>query len=194
MTPRIAEILAQITRLEAELEREVAAARVPRGFSIEGGRVRFTAQARRLHRGLRLGLVPFLRDMRPLNLITAPMIYSMILPIALCDLWTTVYQHICFRAYRIPRVRRSDYIVFDRHRLRYLNAIEIVNCLYCGYANGVIAYAREVAGRTEQYWCPIKHAARPRDPHAHYRHFAEYGDAAAYRARLEELRRQLRHP
>jgi N-glycosylase/DNA lyase len=73
-----------------------------------------------------------------------------------------------------------------------LNAIEKLNCVYCGYANGVLAYAREIAGRTEQYWCPLRHALRVRGPHAQYRDFVEYGDAAGYRARLEELRARLR--
>jgi len=51
---------------------------------------------------------------------------------------------------------------------------------------------REVAGRTEQYWCPIRHARRVRGPHAHYREFVDYGDAEAYRTRLIPLRDELR--
>jgi hypothetical protein len=129
--------------------------------------------------------------MEPFNPIIAPLIYSMIFPILLLDFYVTVYQHIYFRAYRIPRVVRSGYIVFDRHRLKYPNRIEVLNCLYCGYANGVIAYAREVAGRTEQYWCPIKHAIRIRDPHERYLQFSEYGDAEGYRSRLAEFCKRL---
>jgi hypothetical protein len=34
------------------------------------------------------------------------------------------------------------------------------------YANGVFAYVREVGSRTEQYWCPIKHARRVLGVHA----------------------------
>jgi hypothetical protein len=129
--------------------------------------------------------------MQPLNLLMAPLIYSMIVLLLLLDGWMTLYQQVYFRIYRIARVARSDYVVFDRRHLRYLNKIEIFNCLYCGYGNGVIAYAREIAGRTEQYWCPIKHALRIRDPHSRYFRFAEYGDAEAYHSRLEEFRRQL---
>ena len=73
-------------------------------------------------------------------------------------------QAICFRSYRIPRVRRMDYIRLDRSQLAYLNWVETLNCLYCGYANGVAAYVREIAGRTEQYWCPIKHALKGQRP------------------------------
>jgi hypothetical protein len=116
----------------------------------------------------------------------------MVVPIALLDLWITAYQSICFRAYGVARVKRSTFIVIDRQHLAYLNAIEKLNCVYCGYANGVFAYVREVAGRTEQYWCPIRHAHRVRAPHGHYRRFIDYGDAEGYRRRLLPLRHELR--
>jgi hypothetical protein len=80
----------------------------------------------------------------------------------------------------------------DRGQLNYLNWIEALNCLYCGYANGLIGYVREIASRTEQYWCPIKHALRITDPHQRYYEFLEYGDAGGYRARLSEFRERLR--
>lgn len=107
------------------------------------------------------------------------------------DFWTSVYQFICFPAYGIPKVRRSDYIILDRHKLRYLNSIERLNCAYCGYVNGVIAYVQEVAGRTEQHWCPIKHAVRVKHMHSLYQHFLDYGDAEQYRKRIEEVRRDF---
>lgn len=72
-----------------------------------------------------------------------------------------------------------------------MNAIEL-NCVYCGYANGVLAYVREIAARTEQYWCPIRHAKGVRAPHAHYREFVDYGDAKGYHRRLPVLRDNLK--
>jgi hypothetical protein len=116
----------------------------------------------------------------------------MSVPIALLDVWISLYQAICFRAYGIVPVQRSKYIVFDRHQLAYLNSIEKLNCMYCSYANGVFAYVREIAGRTEQYWCPIRHAKRVRAPHLQYHHFIDYGDAEGYRKRLVRLRQELR--
>ena len=92
----------------------------------------------------------------------------------------------------IARVRRDAYIVFDRQHLAYLNLIEKMNCGYCGYANGVLAYVREIAGRTEQYRCPIRHAKRLRAPHSHYREFVDYGDASGYQRRLLPLRARLK--
>ena len=79
--------------------------------------------------------------------------------------------------YGIHKVLRQDRFVFDRAQLGYLNLFERVNCAYCSYANGLISYVREIAGRTEQYWCPIKHARRMHDAHGRYHEFFEYGDA-----------------
>ena len=124
--------------------------------------------------------------------VSAPVIYSLIIPFVLIDGWASFYQAICFRLYRLPRVRRANYIMFDRRHLAYLNWIEALNCLYCGYANGVVAYVREIGSRTEQYWCPIKHALRISDPHQRYYSFLEFGDAEGYRSRLETFREQLR--
>ncbi|MGE0394267.1 MAG: hypothetical protein AB7I25_09380 [Vicinamibacterales bacterium] len=87
---------------------------------------------------------------------------------------------------------RRRYVVFDRHRLPYLNALDKANCTYCAYANGVFAYAREIAGRTEQYWCPIKHRDPPPSLHEQYRDFAEYGDSAGYHGSWRRLRAELK--
>jgi len=105
---------------------------------------------------------------------------------------TSLYQAICFPVYGITKVRRGDYLVFDRHNLHYLNAIEKLNCAYCSYANGVAAYVREVAARTEQYWCPIKHARRLSGHHPYYSHFVDYGDATAFQSQLGKLREELK--
>lgn len=147
---------------------------------------------RRAQRRLKQNLPSYLLESRPLNLLAAPVIYSMVVPIALLDAWISFYQWVCFPLFGIRRVRRREYIVIDRHKLAYLNGIEKLNCVYCGYTNGVFAYAREIAGRTEAYWCPIKHDTRTHDAHAFYDDFAAYGDAHGYKHRLPALRRSLR--
>jgi hypothetical protein len=43
-------------------------------------------------------------------------------------------------------------MIFDRTHLAYLNLVEKINCAYCSYGNGLAAYLREIAARTEQYW------------------------------------------
>lgn len=191
MSSRTDELLERITALERDLEEELNRARAKWRYRVEAGRVRFERDVRLAHQRLKQSVPRFLRESSALNLLTAPIIYSLVVPIALLDLWISAYQAVCFRAYGIARVRRSAYIVIDRHHLAYLNGIEKLNCVYCGYANGVFAYVREIAGRTEEYWCPIRHAKRVRAPHTHYRRFVDYGDAEGYRSRLPLLRREL---
>lgn len=193
MTQRMKEIADQIVGLQAELDREIESRRKALGWMLSSRIGEFEQGVAAEHRRLRLGLTRFLgRSSLPV-LLTAPVIYSLIIPLALADAWVSAYQAICFRAYGVPRVRRRDYIAFDRDRLAYLNVIERLNCAYCGYANGVVAYVREVSSRTEQYWCPIKHAVKISDPHRRYYEFLEYGDAEGYRERLEEFRARLRN-
>lgn len=191
MNEKLAGLIAQIEKLHAELDREVARRRDELGVRISGKIVAFEKEVVERHRRLRTSLLKYITGADLLTVLTAPVIYAMVVPIALLDLCVTVYQHICFRAYGLERVRRGEYVVIDRQHLAYLNGLEILNCLYCGYANGVIAYAREIAGRTELYWCPIKHARRAVGPHEHYLEFLEYGDAEGYRARLEAQRQAL---
>jgi hypothetical protein len=149
------------------------------------------AAIRGLQRRQRIGLWRYIGSATAATALTAPVIYSLLLAFALLDAWVTVYQAICFRAWRVKRVRRRDFFAIDRHKLAYLNELEKLNCLYCSYANGVIAYVREVAARTEQYWCPIRHARRVRGSHERYDTFVAYGDAASYRTRLESLRQMI---
>lgn len=136
---------------------------------------------------LRRNLLTHIGSIGILYWLTAPVIYSLIIPIVLTDVFSTVFQYVCFPVYGVSRVRRGDYVVIDRHRLPYLNALEKLNCVYCGYANGVIAYVREVASRTEQFFCPIKHALAIPGPHKRYANFVEYGEAEEYRARKDTL-------
>lgn len=192
MGSRVDDLLQRIGALERELENELNQARSDWRYRIDAGRVRFERDAREAHRRFKRSVIRFLRESYLLSVLTAPVIYTLLVPIALLDLWVTVYQAICFRAYGIARVKRAAYVVIDRQYLPYLNVIEKMNCVYCGYANGVFAYVREVAGRTEQYWCPIRHARRVRAPHPHYRDFVDYGDAEGYRRELIRLRKDLR--
>jgi hypothetical protein len=148
-------------------------------------------EIRRAQRKLKKSIPAYVRESRPSSLVAVPLLYSLIVPIALLDLWATLYQWTCFPLFGITRVSRAGFILIDRHKLSYLNGIEKLNCIYCGYANGVIAYVREIAGRTEKYWCPIQHRKPARAPHDQYRDFVKYGDAVGYRRRLPELRRQL---
>ena len=191
MNERISTLVQGIKALEAELEVELARRRVELNFVVHKGNVRFEHVVIARHRAAKTRLTGYVLGSRPLMVLTAPVIYSLILPFGLLDAFVSVYQTVCFRVYGVALVRRRDYFVFDRGHLAYLNAIEKVNCFYCSYANGLIAYVREIASRTEQYWCPIKHARRVIAAHDHYAAFLDYGDAEAYRRELPALRQEL---
>lgn len=191
MTATAEELLARIREAEEELERQLKRRRAELHADFEDRRVRFEAEVLEQQRRFRTGVVAYVLGSRWTSVISAPVVYSVIVPLVLLDLFVVAYQFICFPLYGVARVRRRDYLVFDRSHLAYLNAIEKVNCAYCSYANGLASFIREVVGRTEQYWCPIKHARRVLQAHPYYSGFADYGDAQAYRERLEALRAAL---
>jgi hypothetical protein len=191
MNPRIDELLDRIRRIEDEIEEEVRRRRAELHADFEHRRIRFEKEVLDQQRRFRTGLRQYLRNAELRNVITAPIIYPLIVPLLLLDIGVTAYQYICFPLYRIPRIRRRDYLNFDRSHLAYLNVIEKINCAYCSYASGLLAFTREVIGRTEQYWCPIKHARRALHAHPYYGNFVDYGDAESYRAELNALREAL---
>jgi hypothetical protein len=191
MDTRIRSLLQQIGSLEDELRAVLHERETSVLFTIRGRRVEFERGVRRMHRRLKRSFFRWLTTDRPLNLVTAPIIYSMAIPLAVVDVFVTFFQASCFPIYGIARVRRGDYIVFDRHHLGYLNFIERFHCEYCAYANGLIAYVAEIAARTEQYFCPVKHARKVLGTHRRYARFLEFGDSADFHAKLEELRAAL---
>lgn len=193
MNPQIAVLIERIKALESELDAELAKRRAELRIGIEHGRIIFEQELLRRHRELQVKLARYLLNARPLVVLTAPVIYALIVPFVLLDVSVMIYQAICFPVYGIPKVRRTDYFAFDRAHLAYLNALEKLNCAYCTYANGVVAYVREVASRTEEYWCPIKHARRVMGTHARYAGFEDYGDADAYRGQLGRHRASLKN-
>jgi hypothetical protein len=184
-------IVATIHEAEEALSDDVRDQQTRWQYGLHRGRVWFDKEVRHAHKQLKQGIPSFLRHGSVLNLLTTPIIYSLSLPFVLLDIWVSLYQWICFPIYGIDRVVRGRYFAIDRHRLGYLNAIEKANCMYCSYANGVVSYVREIAGRTEQYWCPIKHARAVPGPHTHYQLFFDYGDAARYRGGLSGIREIL---
>lgn len=181
----------RLAALRRELAREMRAQRQRWRYHLTRGRIEFEDDIRELHARLRESVPAYLVGANVWSLLTAPVIYSLVVPFVLLDLWVSVYQRICFPVYGIDLVPRRVYFRLDRHKLQYLNAIEKAHCTYCTYANGLLAYVREVAARTEQYWCPIKHARPVPAPHGRYHHFFDYGDAASYRQKLAWQRQRL---
>lgn len=188
MNEKITLILAQMAALENDLRTAVHEQESKMFFQIKGKRVEFESSVKAAHRKLKKNFFRWLVTDRPQNLITGPIIYAMIFPLMMLDICVSFYQWACFPIYGITRVRRADYIVFDRRHLAYLNFIEKFHCTYCEYGNGLMSYMAEILARTEEYFCPIKHAHKILGTHARYNRFLEYGDAADYEAKLEEYR------
>jgi hypothetical protein len=185
---KISQILSQITTLEDELRDSVHEQEHRLRYQIDGKRIEFEHVLKEAHLQLKVGVLRWFLSVRPQNFLTAPIIYGMLIPLLIFDLCVSFYQVTCFPIYGIPKVRRRDYFIFDHHHLAYLNIIEKVDCLFCSYANGLAAYAREITARTEQYFCPIKHARKVLSSHTRYADFLGYGEADDFQARVEEFR------
>lgn len=192
MSHNIDDLIRRMHELEEELEAEYRKKSEQFDFIIKEKRIRFAEELAAQQRRFKSGLFRYILGARLLNVLTAPIIYLGLIPFLFLDLFLYLYQTICFPIYGISKVRRSDYMVFDRGDLPYLNIIEKFNCFYCSYGNALAAYFREIAARTEQYWCPIKHARRIRAAHYRYPQFFEFGDAESYRKGLERLREELK--
>ena len=188
MNEKITLILAQMAALENDLRTAVHEQESKMFFQIKGKRVEFESSVKAAHRQLKKNFFRWLVTDRPQNLITGPIIYAMIFPLMMLDICVSFYQWACFPIYGITKVRRADYIVFDRRHLGYLNFIEKFHCTYCEYGNGLMSYMAEILARTEEYFCPIKHAHKILGTHTRYNRFLDYGDAADYEAKLEEYR------
>ena len=182
--------LERIAQLEKELEGEIKKKNQEIIKNYQEQKIRFSISIREQQEKYRVSWAKYAFGPRLLSFLVTPVIYAMMVPITFYDLCLFIYQHITFRVYRIPIVKRKDYFVIDRHHLGYLNWIEKINCVYCGYGNAVAAYGKEITARTELYWCPIKHARRVKDPHTRYYDFFEYGDAVGYRENLADVIRK----
>jgi hypothetical protein len=185
-------LLKRIADLEHELAREIHRQQQQFSYQVKNGKVAFRVGISQVHSKFKVGVIPWLLRSQLRNVLSMPIIYPLLIPFVVLDLSLSIYQQLCFSLYQIPKVKRSNYFVFDHHLLKYLNLIQKLNCFYCSYVSGVIGFAREIAGRTEQYWCPIKHAHKVRHPHPLYINFSDYGDAENFLEESAQLRQSLR--
>jgi hypothetical protein len=187
---KILELLNQMEVIEKELNEIIHQQEIQFNYQLKGKKVEFENSIKEAHKKLKIGLIHWFSK-RPINLMTGPIIYSMIVPMLILDVCISFYQLTCFPIYKIKLVKRRDYMSFDRHHLHYLNWIEKFHCSYCAYGAGLLAYITEIVARTEQYFCPIKHARKVMGTHSRYIKFLDYGDAKNYQENLESYRKQL---
>lgn len=191
MNNRIRQIVDQMSALEDELKLALEEQQSRLRYQVEGRRVVFEQAMHDAHQRVKLGVFRWFLTVRPQNYLTMPVIYGAAIPLVLFDLSLSLYQAVCFPVYGIAKVKRADHIVFDHQHLAYLNVIEKTHCLYCSYAVGMVAYAQEIIARTEQYFCPIKHARKMCNVHSRYARFLDYGDGDNFHSKLEAFRAGL---
>jgi len=117
MDDAIGRLVAHIRALQDELDVELRAKRDRFRYRLDGRRAVFEREIRARHKSLRIGLLRFLRGSRFTTILTAPVIYSVVVTLAFLDLMVALYQMVCFPAYGIPGVPRGRYVIIDRHRL-----------------------------------------------------------------------------
>ncbi|QOY55867.1 hypothetical protein HUE87_06400 [Candidatus Sulfurimonas marisnigri] len=188
MDNKIDELTAKIKKLEDELITEFKKKSEKFYFKIENEKVKFEERVIKEGKSRITSSIKYLSSFPVTVILTIPFIWAMIIPVILADIMVTVFQAICFPIYKIPKVKRKDYVIIDRYNLFYLDRVEKINCLYCEYFNGVTAYVREIAARTEQFWCPIKHSKPLKDRHNRYDNFFDYGDYLTYKDELKKRR------
>ena len=176
MKSKISQILSDISIKKEELIKEYELLKEKYGFNIVKWKIVFKSDVALKNKKSKTGTLNYIISAQIRHIISASFIYMMVVPAAFLDFFLFVYQNICFRLYDIPLVKRSDYIVYDRKQLDYLNSIQKFNCIYCSYVNWLFSFATEVWWRTEKYWCPIKHARKMKWWHDWQEHFADYGD------------------
>lgn len=177
MKSKLTKLYKEIKEKRDELFVEMERMKEKYDFEYIKGKVVFSKKQKEENKKQKTGSMRYVLWAQIRHIISMPFIYMMIVPTLIFDIFLFLYQQTCFRLYGIPLVRRRDYISYERKHLDYLNWIQKVNCLYCSYVNGIFSYAVEIGGRTEKYWCPIKHARKNKTFHNWQDHFADYWDA-----------------
>ena len=177
MKSTISRILQEIENKRKELAEEYERIKKKYNFEYIKWKITFSKQQKLENKKKKRSIWKTTKSTTFREYISIPFIYSMMIPAVILDLFLFMYQQTAMRLYRIPLVKRSDYITLERKHLDYLNWVEKLNCIYCSYVNWLFAYAVEIAWRTEKYWCPIKHAKKMTSSHNWEKYFADYGDA-----------------
>ncbi|CAA6828206.1 MAG: Unknown protein [uncultured Sulfurovum sp.] len=189
MSERIETLLNELESIKMKLKEEIEEQERHISYEVHNGCVKFQNDVIEKQKKNMKHLFSWFKDIPLLHLLSSPLVYAMVIPALFLDLMLYIYQKVVFAIYKFKPIKRSDYIVFDRQYLAYLNPIEKINCLYCSYFNGLMQYASAIAGRSELYFCPIKHAKKMAYAHKHYYEFFAYGDEVDYQERLETLRK-----
>jgi len=188
MSDKIKQMIDEIEAMKIKLLAEIAEQEEQVSYEIKNGYVRFEKEVLEKQKKNMKNLWLWFRDIPLLHLLSSPIVYFMVFPAMFLDIALFVYSKVVSKVFKFTFPSRDEYIVFDRQYLAYLNIIEKINCMYCSYFNGLMAYAFSIASRTELYFCPIKHAKKVVYEHKYYGEFLNYGEGDDYQKKLGELR------
>ena len=120
---RLQELMQEIRELEERVATEISREAKEFGYTIRNGRIAFSNELLEQHGAASKRIRHYLSECSWIALAVAPVVYSLIIPVVLFDIFIWFYQTICFPIYRLPKVRRSEYIAIDRQHLQYLNLL-----------------------------------------------------------------------
>ena len=189
MSDRIKEMIEEIETMKKKLGEEITRQEEYVNYEVRNGYIKFEKEIFDSQKQNMMHLWDWFREIPLLQLLSAPVVYMMIVPAIVLDIMLFIYGYVVSRVFKIKFGKRSDYIVFDRQYLGYLNVVEKLNCLYCAYFNGLMQYASSIAARTEFYFCPIKHVKKIAYKHEFYHTFLPYGNGNEYQKKLKDLRK-----
>ncbi len=190
MNETIKNMIADIEAMKAKLEEEIEKQEPHLSYDIKNGYVSFEKEMMAKQQANMKSLWQWFTETPLLHLLSSPVVYMMVFPAMLLDVMLFIYTNVVSRVFKFDFLPRNAYVVFDRQYLGYLNSMEKLNCMYCSYFNGLMAYASAVAGRTELFFCPIKHAKKIAYKHEYYDAFLGYGDEEKYQKKLKKLREE----
>ena len=81
----IGKLLEEMRGIQEQLERFFDEARDKFRYTLEDGRVRFSSEVQQLHHRYRVSSLRYLLDADLLSVLTAPLVYSMLVPLAILD-------------------------------------------------------------------------------------------------------------
>ena len=192
MNDTIKNMIADIESMKEKLGEEIEKQESHVSYEIKNGYVAFEKEILEKQQENMKSLWQWFTETPLLHLLSSPVVYMMVFPAMLLDVMLFIYTKVVSAVFKFDFPPRDEYVVFDRQYLGYLNSMEKLNCMYCSYFNGLMAYASAIAGRTEFYFCPIKHAKKIAYKHEYYDAFLGYGDEERYQEKLKKLREEKR--
>ena len=156
MTAQLDVLTEKLRSVQAEIEAELAKRREKLRFHLENRRIVFEKEVLRIHHEIKTRASRYLIDANPLMILTAPVIYSLIVPVG-CLISGHGVSGDLFSGYKIP-MAACDYAGASTATISPISTSSKINCAL-PYANGAIAFAREVASRTGSLLVRITRAA-----------------------------------